>query len=182
VQGIVHDAMERFVVQELGEKGLLQVRALTGRGDNRYVFDATYPDGEIITMVQTVSQAGGLPPEEILQQFAERLVPGLLEVFGFLVNRNWTFMDFLLNTEAIIHKAVRLNTPSARPPAILAHMTALDTVAITYRSPRRLCSVAKGIILGSATHYKVKAAISEERCMLRGDPECVITVAVKQPI
>jgi hypothetical protein len=182
VQGIFLDAMERFVVQELGEAGLHQVRALTGRGDNRYVFDAAYPDGEIITLAQVVSQASGLPPEEILQQFAEGLVPNLLEVFGFLVNRNWTFVDFLLNTETIIHRAVRLNTPSAKPPTILAHMAAPGTVAITYRSPRRLCSVAKGIIRGSATHYKVKAAISEERCMLRGDLECVITVAVNQSV
>lgn len=182
MQGIFLDAMERFVVQELGETGLHQVRALTGRGDNSYVFDATYPDSEIITIVQMVSEASGLPREEILQQFAEGLVPSLLDVFGFLVDRNWTFVDFLLNTEAIIHRAVRLNTPSAKPPAILAHIAALDTVAITYRSPRRLCSVAKGILRGSAIHYKVKAAISEERCMLRGDPECVITVAVNQSV
>jgi len=180
VQGIFLDALERFVVRELGETGLHQVRALTGRGDDRYVFDTTYPDGEIISIVQSVSQANGLPAEEILQQFGEGLVPSLMDVYGFLVNPNWTFVDFLLNTEAVIHKAVRLNTPSAKPPAILAHKVALDKVAITYRSPRRLCSVAKGIIRGSAAHYMVKAAISEERCMLRGDPACVITVAINQ--
>ncbi|MHB8611981.1 MAG: heme NO-binding domain-containing protein [Candidatus Dormibacteraceae bacterium] len=180
MQGIFLDALERFVVQELGETGLLQARALTGRGTNRYVFDATYPDGEMIAIVQSVSDANGLPPEAILQQFAEGLVPSLLDVYGFLVNPNWTFVDFLLNTEAVIHKAVRLNAPSAKPPAILARIAALDTVAITYRSTRRLCSIAKGIIRGSATHYKVKVAISEGRCMLRGDPECVITVAVNQ--
>ena len=178
MQGIFLDALERFVVRELGETGLQQVRAATGRGDNRYVFDATYPDAEINLIVQSVSQANGMPPEEILQQFAEGLVPSLLDVYGFLVNSKWTFVDFLLNTEAVIHKAVRLNTPTAKPPAIVAHLAASDTVTITYRSARRLCSVAKGIIRGSATHYKVKAAISEERCMLRGDPECVITVAV----
>jgi hypothetical protein len=180
LQGIFLDALERFVVRELGETGLHQVRALTGRGDKRYVFDTTYPDAEIISIVQIVSQANGLPAEEVLHRFGEGLVPSLLEVYGFLVNPNWTFVDFLLNTEAVIHKAVRLNTPSAKPPAILAHKVAVDTVAITYRSPRRLCSVAKGIIRGFATHYKMNAAIGEERCMLRGDPECVITVAVSQ--
>ena len=146
------------------------------------MFDTTYPDGEIVSIVQSVSLANGLPAEEILQQFAEGLVPSLLDVYGFLVSPRWTFVDFLLNTEAVIHKAVRLNTPSAKPPAIVAHKVALDTVTITYRSPRRLCSVAKGIIRGFATHYKVKAAIGEERCMLRGDPECVITVAVNQSV
>ncbi|MHB8588434.1 MAG: heme NO-binding domain-containing protein [Candidatus Dormibacteraceae bacterium] len=180
MQGIFLDALERFVVRELGQTGLRRIREVTGRGDRGYVFDTTYPDEEINLIVLSVSQASGLPADEVLQRFAEGLVPSLLDVYGFLINPTWTLVDFLLNTEAVIHKAVRLNTPSAKPPAILAHRLGLNTVAITYRSHRRLCSVAKGIIRGAATHYQATAAISDERCMLRGDPECVITVAVKQ--
>ena len=179
VQGIFLDAMERFVVRELGETGLRRIRELTGRADHAYVYDTTYPDEELTLIVQGVSQANGLPADEILQKFAEGLVPGLLDVYGFLVNPRWTFMDFLLNTERVVHKAVRLNTPSAKPPAIKVRLLDTDTIAITYRSPRRLCSVAKGIIRGAATHYQTRAEITEGRCMLRGDPECMITVAVK---
>lgn len=168
------------MLRELGQPGLHRIRELTGRGDRGYVFDTSYPDGDITVIVQCVSEATGLLPDEILQQFAEGMVPSLLDVYGFLVNPRWTFVDFLLNTEGVIHKAVRLNAPSAKPPAILAHPREFGAVAITYRSPRRLCSVAKGIIRGAATHYQVEAVIDEERCMLRGDPECVITVSVHE--
>jgi hypothetical protein len=44
-------------------------------------------------------EATGRPPEEIVEVFGVALVPGLLEVYGFLVNPRWSFMDFLLNTE-----------------------------------------------------------------------------------
>ncbi|HEV2028809.1 MAG TPA: hypothetical protein VGS16_09795 [Candidatus Dormibacteraeota bacterium] len=33
------------------------------------------------------------------------------------------------------------------------------------------------IVRGAAAHYRVEVTISEERCMLRGDPECLITVS-----
>ncbi|GAC1505332.1 MAG: hypothetical protein NVS1B3_03420 [Candidatus Dormibacteraceae bacterium] len=178
MQGIFLDAMERFVVQELGQPGLRRIRELTGRAHSGYDFDATYPDGEITLIVQGVSEANGLQSDEILQKFAEGLVPSLLDVYGFLVKPGWTLVDFLLNTERVIHKAIRLNTPTAKPPAIVVRKLDINTVAITYRSARRLCSVAKGIIRGAATHYEVRATISEGHCMLRGDSECVITVAV----
>lgn len=42
-----------------------------------------------------------------------------------------------------------------------------------------LCPVATGIVRGAAKHYHVEVVIGEERCMLRGDPECVITVSAK---
>jgi predicted hydrocarbon binding protein len=50
-------------------------------------------------------------------------------------------------------------------------------VVVTYRSRRALCPLAKGIIRGAAAHYQVDVTLSEERCMLRGDPECVIAVS-----
>jgi len=94
-----------------------------------------------------------------------------------VIDPSWTLIEFLLNTESVIHKAVRLNMPTARPPAIQARRIGPDTVAITYRSERRLCAVAKGIIRGCAKHYRTEVAIGEDSCMLQGDPECVLTVS-----
>jgi len=177
MQGVFLDALERFVELELGRAELSRLRGLIGRGDQGYAFDTSYPDDHITLMVQGVSEATGRPPDEILEQFAEGLVPSLLDVYGFAIDQSWTLMDFLINTERVIHKAVRLNSRSARPPAIGVKRIGPDSVVITYRSERRLCSVAKGIIRGAATHYRVQVALREECCMLRGDAECVITVS-----
>ena len=51
----------------------------------------------------------------IVEEFGEALVPGLLEVYAFLVDPRWSYLEFLLNTEGIIHHGVRLNTPAAKP-------------------------------------------------------------------
>ena len=180
MQGIILDELEKYVGRELGPAGLARARALTGRGEGGYEFDRAYPDEEVHLIVRGVVEATGKAPDEIMEQFAEAMVPGLLAVYGFLVNPRWSFLEFLANTESIIHKGVRLTTQSAKPPEILAQQTGRETVTIAYRSRRRLCSVAKGIIRGAAAHYHVSITITEDRCMHRGDPECLITVSAEE--
>lgn len=174
---MILDELEKYVVREIGQTGLARMRDLTGRGDGGYQFDAAYPDGDLFVIVRGMVEATGRPPEVIVEEFGEALVPGLLDVYGFLVDPRWSFLEFLLNTENVIHAGVKLNSPGSKPPVIQAAQAGPETVKITYRSKRRLCPVAKGIIRGAAAHYGVEVAISEETCMLRGDPDCVITVS-----
>ena len=177
MQGVILDELEKYVERNLGQPGLTRIRNLTGRGDSGYDFGGKYPDDELAVIMRGLVEATGRPAEVITEEFGVALVPGLLEVYGFLVNPRWSFIDFLLNTEDVIHRGVKLNTPNARPPELRAVRAGPESVTITYRSKRALCSLAKGIIRGAAAHYKVDITISEERCMLRGDPECLITVA-----
>jgi Haem-NO-binding len=179
MQGIFLDELEKYVVRELGQTGLARVRGLTGRGEGGYRFDAAYPDNELQLIVRGVSEATSRHPIDILEEFAEGMVPGLLEVYGFLVNPRWSFVDLLLNTQEVIHKGLKDTSPSAKPPDMQVQRVGPESVAIFYRSRRRLCPVATGIIRGAAKHYHVEVVIGEERCMLRGDPECVITVSAK---
>jgi len=137
---------------------------------------ANYPDDELAVIMRGLVEATGRPPAELVEDFGVAIVPGLLEIYGFLVNPRWSFMDFLLNTEDVIHRGVKLNTPNARPPELQATRNGPDSGTISYRSKRGLCPLAKGIIRGAATRYHVDIEISEARCMLRGDPECLITV------
>lgn len=90
-----------------------------------------------------VVEATGRPLEDIVEEFGVALVPGLLEVYGFLVNPRWSFMDFLVNTEETIHRGVKINTPNSRLPELQAERLGPDSVAITYRSKRALCPLAK---------------------------------------
>ena len=177
MQGIILDELEKYVGRELGEPGLSRMRGLTGRGEDGYRFDKSYPDEEVHLIVRGVVEATGKPPEVILEHFAEAMVPGLLSVYGFLINPRWSFMDFLVNAEGVIHKGVRLTTEAAKPPAIQSERVGREEVTIVYKSKRKLCSVAKGIIRGAATHYGAEITITEDSCMHRGAQECLIRVS-----
>jgi hypothetical protein len=177
VYGVIFDELEKFALQETGRSGLARIRKLTGRGDRSYELGKTYPDAELGVIVGGLVKATGRPANVIIEEFGTAMVPGLLEVYGFLVNPRWSFIDFLLNTENVIHRGVKLHTPNAKPPELKVERTAAGAVLITYGSARNLCSLAKGIIRGAAAHYHVDITLSEERCMLRGDPECLIAVS-----
>lgn len=177
MQGVIFDELEKFVLGKFGEGALTRMRNLTGRGDRGYEIGTNYPDDELALVTRGLVEATGLPSEEILEEFGVAVVPGLLEIYGFLVNPRWSFLDFLMNTEDVIHRGVKLSTPNARPPELDATRDRPGSVTIRYHSKRRLCPLAKGIIRGAATHYRVEVAISEPSCMLRGDPACLITVS-----
>src|ERR1700693_3301479 len=155
------------------------MHALTGRASGGYELGGSYPDEEVYLIVADVVETTGLSSDVILEQFGQAMVPGLLDLYGILVNSRWSFLDFLLNTEGAIHKGVGLSARSADPPAIEVQRAGPEAVTIVYRSRRRMCSVAKGIVRGAAAHYGAAIAISEDRCMHRGDPECLITVSAE---
>jgi hypothetical protein len=180
VQGVILDELEKYVVRELGQTGLSRIRDLTGRGAGGYQFDKAYPDDEMFVMLRGLVEATRRDPREIVEEFGEVLASSLLEVYGFLVDPRWSFLEFLLNTESVIHAGVKLNTPGAKPPLIQALRSGPESVQISYRSRRRLCPLAKGIIKGAAAHYEVAIILTEDTCMLRGDSECVITVAAQE--
>jgi hypothetical protein len=180
VQGVIFDELEKYVVRELGQTGLSRIRDLTGRGDGGYQFDKAYPDDEIFVMLRGLVESTRRPPQELVEEFGEVLASGLFDVYGFLVDPRWSFLEFLLNTERVIHAGVKLNTPSARPPLIQVMRSGPESVKISYRSKRRLCPLARGIIKGTAAHYDVAIVLAEESCMLRGDSECVITVSAQE--
>lgn len=48
---------------------------------------------------------------------------------------------------------------------------------MTYRSERKMCGVAVGIVRGLASHYAETVEITEPSCMLSGAPACRIEVA-----
>jgi hypothetical protein len=84
-----------------------------------------------------------------------------------------------VNTQDVIHKGLKANSPDAKPPDMQVLRSGPESVSVFYRSRRRLCPVAKGIIRGAAARYQVNVVIGEERCMLQGDPECLITVSAQ---
>src|SRR5262249_34163774 len=88
----------------------------------------------------------------------------------------WKTLDLLENTEKLIHTAVRVGNPGARPPVLSCVRSTLDELQIVYSSERQLCRVAKGIVKGVARHYGETVHITDDACMLRGDPFCALQV------
>ena len=138
-----------------------------------YFVSEAYPDEQFTALVERAIEVLGMPREKLLHAFGvftaektfARLYPALFALSP-------TARTFLLTVETSIHDIVRVAMPEAKPPELDVSETESGAVAIVYRSPRRLCTMLRGLVEGTARHYREKVHIDELACMDRGDDAC----------
>ena len=177
MQGVNFDLMRAYAVTEIGETGWAIILKRLGHPGREYVIGETYPDAEFGMVAGLVAQAMSKPIPYVLEGFGEAMVPEMTRVYGFLVNERWSYVDFLMNMQSLLESAFQLDAPGATaPPKIRASRVGPEEVSIVYESSLRACAIVRGACRGAATLYGVDAVITDEKCVLRGDPTCVITV------
>lgn len=174
--GIIHSQLKAYVVSNYDLATWEAVLANAGLPGKTYLAGQAYPDAEVLAIVTTASTMTKRPVPEILEDFGAFIVPALASTYKAYIKPQWRTLDFIQNTEAAIHKVVRLRDPGAEPPRLAVSRPSDTEVLIDYTSARKMCSVAKGITRGVAAHYGEKVAISEKECMLKGGKRCLISV------
>lgn len=178
MHGIVFDQLKEFTLAAYGTEAWLQMLASVP-GRKVYYVSEDYPDEELEQLLGTASSLTGRPRDDLLLDFGGFIVPGLLNLYGVLLDRRWDLLEILENIEGTIHRVVRLRHPGARPPYLSTVRSGQDEVKILYNSPRRMCALGKGIIQGLQSHYGERLHISDETCMHQGDELC--TIVVRRP-
>lgn len=135
-----------------------------------------YSDDEVLALVGAAHRLLKLPVADILEQFGEFLAPDLLRLYGRLLESGWKTLDVVENTERLIHAAVRVGNPGARPPVLECIRSSADELQVIYSSERQLCCLAKGIIKGLAKHFQERVQVVDDACMLNGDPFCALLI------
>ncbi len=179
MQGIVFDQLRTYC-DGLGADVWPSLLEEAGISHPIYFVSETYPDDELEALVGGAMRLLGRTRDELLLDFGRFLVPGLLSIYGVFLNRQWDLREVLLNTESTIHRVVRLRDTAADPPRLrILEGEEPDEVVIVYGSPRRMCSLGKGIIHGLADEYQTQIDIRDVRCMHRGDPMCEMSVTIR---
>jgi len=141
-----------------------------------YIPIQEYPDEEILSLIGAASKHTGISIHDLLVVFGKFIAPTLLQSYHRQITATWTLMDLLEHTESTIHKVVRLRNPSATPPQLQIERINTDNIVITYTSPRQICGLALGIAQGLADQFGEQVEITEDHCMLLGDPACKIEI------
>lgn len=177
MHGMVFAELKKFVVAALGPAAWNELIKASGAPGRVYLPSQAYDDAELLRLVGAASEVTGKPADELVEAFGEFIVPGLVRGFGAHINPSWRTLDLLENTEETIHRVVRTSTPGATPPQLSVTRPSRREVVIEYRSARRMCALARGIVTGIAKHYGEAVTITEPLCMLRGADVCQIHVA-----
>jgi len=175
VKGVVFDLLERTIVAEHGEDAwddLLGTTGLTGA----YTSLGSYPDDHFHRLVDEAGVAFGMSPEDVIRWFGRRALLLLAASYPEFFTPHVSTRPFLLTLNDIIHPEVRKVYPGADVPWFDIDASDGDALVMGYRSHRRLCSFAEGLITGAADFYAEDVSIDQPTCMLRGDPACSLVV------
>ncbi len=176
MHGFIFSELKKYVDKNFGAEAWPALLREAGLSVRSYEHFHDYPDDEVVALVTAATRMTSLPAPDILEGFGEFIAADLVEVYRPLLDPGWRTLEFLENTETVIHRVVRGRNQKAKPPAISCTRLDAGEVVVTYGSKRRLCAVARGIIRGAADLFGDEIEIREDTCMLRGDKLCVISV------
>lgn len=175
MKGIVFNLLEEVVVDQFGLDiwdDLLDAASL----DGAYTSLGSYPDSEVLGLVEAASTALGKSPAEILRWFGQNAMPKLARRYPNFFETQKSARDFILSVNSIIHPEVGKLYAGAGCPYFHFRQSPDGALIMGYQSPRKLCSLAQGFIEGAAAQYGEEVSVTHLACMNKGDHSCQIAI------
>lgn len=171
MKGVVFNLFEQVVSAEHGDDtwdDVLDRAGVVGA----YASVGQYADGELMALIAAASEELDRPPHDVVRWFGRSAMPILHDLHPHFFDHD-DLRPFLLSINHVIHAEVRKLHPDADLPAF-DFEDVDDDLVLVYRSHRRLCHLAEGFIAGAADVFGTEVSVSQETCMLTGDPACRI--------
>jgi hypothetical protein len=163
MHGLIHSELKAYVEATLGSDAWNALAAQLGLAHKHYVPVGIYPDTDAVAVIDAAARLSHRSTDELLEDFGRFIAPTLLGMYARLIAPEWKTMELLLNTETTIHQVVRRREVVAEPPRLRFERAGPAQLTFRYDSPRRLASLARGIMEGVAAHYGERIEIVEDR-------------------
>jgi predicted hydrocarbon binding protein len=171
MKGIVFTLLNEMVEENYGLEAWDQLLQ-NASCDGIYISTETYPDAELMALVGAASEMTNIPANALVKAFGEYMFPSFQEKYPILFKEGMTFKPFLLTVDRVIHVEVRKLYPDAGLPEFKYQDESDNELVMLYRSPRKLCALAEGLIAGAAKHFNADYQLKHDICMHNGDDHC----------
>jgi hypothetical protein len=175
VKGVVFNVLEEVVTREHGDgtwDRVLQTAGLEGA----YTSLGSYPDQDLADLVTAAAGLLDAGEDDVVRWFGRAAIPVFAASYPELFEPHDDTRSFVLTLNEIIHPEVRKLYPGADVPEFDFEPADSGGLVMIYRSPRRLCSFAEGLLSGAADHYGERVAIEHPQCLKRGDDSCRVVI------
>ena len=179
MKGMIFLLFNEFVVETYGfgiwEDMLANIQPVS---EGIYTAGATYADREFMALLSDLTDKLDLVCQDILIAFGRYMFPKLAAKYSFFLKDHDCLKTFLLTVDRIIHVEVKKLDPEAQLPELTYQEPSENQLIIYYRSERRLCYLAEGLIEGAARYFKTRLKIRHPVCMHKGAEACRLEVVL----
>ena len=171
--------VEEAIVAEHGDDtwdSLLDTSGL----DGAYTSLGNYPHDDLERLVASGAEVLAVQPRDLSLHLGHVAMQGLAERYPNYLSPHDATVDLLFTLDDVIHTEVRKLYPEATPPDFWFDAPIGNVLVVHYRSVRRLCALAEGMIVGAAAHYQEQVSIAHESCTFDGADHCTLRVTVEE--
>jgi hypothetical protein len=177
MKGVLFNIIEEVVVAKLGPGPWDELLTTTGL-PGIYTSLGSYPDAELYQLVAACADLAETNQSDLLHMIGEESIALLFDRYPKFFHDAPHARAFILSLNTIIHPEVRKLYAGAACPHF-NFVEAENTITMGYNSPRQLCHLAHGFILGLARHYGETIEVHQPTCMHDGAPMCHIKLEWK---
>ncbi len=177
MKGIVFNYLGEMVEEEFGLEAwdlLLQKTGLSGE----FISAETYPDKDLMALVAAAHEATGIETIELVRSFGRFMFPHFQKQNPQFFEGHNDLISFLLTVDRVIHVEVRKLHPGVELPEFTYEEESDKELTMYYKSPRKLCFLAEGLIDGSAKHFNTKYELDHSECMHNGAERCTLKIKI----
>ena len=141
-----------------------------------YTAAATYADEEILALVGALSEYSDVAVPDLVEAFGKYLFPRLAHTLPAKMMEYDGLWSFLEAVNSVIHVEVQKLHAGAFTPEVVVLDKTEDKLILKYKSPRKLCFLALGLVHQAAEHFDSVVDITHELCMHDGSDHCRLLV------
>ncbi len=165
----LNDMIENQYGLEAWEEILNSVKPKSG---GVYTSTQDYDDAEVCAYVLVIAEKLGVEGSEVTKLFGQYLFSELNRKYPIFTQLKPELFDFISSVESVIHKEVRKLFDNPSLPTMDCVLESENILRMEYQSPRKLCHLAEGLVLGASEYYQTQVSVTQVACMHRGDHSC----------
>ena len=171
MKGVVFNIFNDMINDQFGmETWQTLIDRTEPASDAVYTSGDVYPDEELLAYVAELSSITGVEVPKLVYAFGQYMMKTFARIHPEYLGSNPK--AFLRSVHDVIHVEVKKLHPDAILPEFTYEDPAEDRLTMIYKSPRKLCYLAEGLIAGVAEQYDTPIAINHSQCMHDGAETC----------
>jgi hypothetical protein len=180
MHGLVFVAWEKYLAERFGTSTLSDYRRRIGESpSDAPLTSRVYDDALLLAGVAAAHNLTGVPVDTLLYEYGRYfLINGLTSrLCSYLLTQVGNARDLLL-TMSRAHAQMAQASEGIMPPLFGYDAIPGDPSGLYmyYDSPRQLCDLLRGAIVGAAERYGERVQVVEESCMKRGADVCSFAI------